>query len=229
MKFLIFKLLKFLIIFIIICIAFVLLYLFFAWLLSNISTRPQAEKCSSKQKIHISSNGVHMDIIFHRDLLEESVIRDLGVKPEDEYLAFGWGDRGFYLDTPTWAELKFKTAINAAFLLSETVMHVTHFESTQEDWVTIDLCDSQLASIKQFVYGSFRKDHQGNILKIKGKGYTTNDFFYKAIGNYSCFYTCNVWVNQALKKGQIKTAVWSPFDKGILKYLMPPQPMMMAQ
>jgi hypothetical protein len=31
------------------------------------------------------------------------------------YVSFGWGDKGFYLDTPSWAELQPSTAFVAAF------------------------------------------------------------------------------------------------------------------
>jgi len=36
-------------------------------------------------------------------------------KKKGDWLAFGWGDKGFYLNTPTWADLKFSTAVKAAF------------------------------------------------------------------------------------------------------------------
>lgn len=38
-----------------------------------------------------------------------------GKSTDFNYIAFGWGDKGFYLDTPTWADLKFSTAFKAAF------------------------------------------------------------------------------------------------------------------
>jgi len=38
-------------------------------------------------------------------------------------------------------------------------------------------------------------------------------------GSFSCFKTCNTWTNQTLKKAEIKTAIWTPFDSGILKHL----------
>lgn len=43
------------------------------------------------------------------------------------YLAIGWGDKGFYLNTPTWADLKFSTAFKAAFGLSKPAMHATFY------------------------------------------------------------------------------------------------------
>ena len=42
-----------------------------------------------------------------------------------EYLAFGWGDKGFYLDTPEWSDLKASTAFKAAFALGNSAMHTT--------------------------------------------------------------------------------------------------------
>ena len=43
-----------------------------------------------------------------------------------------------------------------------------------------------------------------------------HDNFYEANGSYHLFRTCNVWTNQVLINAGIKTAIWTPFDSGIL-------------
>jgi hypothetical protein len=49
------------------------------------------------------------------------------------YLAFGWGDKGFYLNTPEWADLKVSTALNAAFGLSSSAIHSTFYKKLREN------------------------------------------------------------------------------------------------
>ena len=219
MKLLLWKLGKITLYIVLFFILFVLLYFCFYWILSSLTTSPKAACSEPKQTIYASTNGVHMDLIFHRDLLSPQLLAELEIETNDEYIAIGWGDKGFYLDTPTWAELKISTAINAGFLLSETVMHVTHYAALSDKWYPILICPTGLDDMKKFIFDSFSRNAEGKIQKIDGEGYTSQDFFYKAVGSYTCFYTCNIWVNQALKKGQIKTAIWSPFDKGIIKHL----------
>ena len=41
------------------------------------------------------------------------------------HVAIGWGDKGFFIDTPTWADLRFSTAANALLWPSGTCMHVS--------------------------------------------------------------------------------------------------------
>ncbi len=199
---------------------FVLLYLFFAQLLSTFTTRPTIFETPPTTVVYAMSNGVHTDLIFHSSQLKESLMGKLQ-KPKEsaDYIAIGWGDKGFYLHTPSWAELKLSTALKAAFLPSKTLMHVSYYPKIEEHWKAIPLTDFQFQQLMMFVVQSFKKDRDGNIQLLNGAGFTSNDFFYEAVGHYTCFYTCNVWVNQALKKASVKTALWSPFDKGILKHL----------
>jgi len=160
-----------------------------------------------------------MDLIMHRDLINDDFLVQLETLEGRDYIAIGWGDKGFYLHTPSWAELKVSTAITAGFLPSKTIMHVTHYKTIHPEWKSIGLCDSQLDNLRKFIQESFTKDNNNTIQILEGAGYRENDFFYHAQGSYSCLYTCNIWVNQALKKAQVKTAIWSPFDKGIMKHL----------
>lgn len=51
----------------------ILIYLLVGVILSLVSTRPENQECSEKQNIYISSNGVHLDIILHREVLGDSL------------------------------------------------------------------------------------------------------------------------------------------------------------
>ncbi len=201
-------------------VAFVLLYLFFATLLSHFTTRAVLSAEPITQIVYALSNGVHTDLVFKVDQLDATfrnqLAAPLGIKP---YVAIGWGDKGFYLHTPSWAELKLSTALRAAFLPSETLMHLSFYGQIEAHWKEIPLSEQQIQALLKFVMESFKKDSKGYIQLLRGAGFTANDFFYKAVGHYTCFYTCNVWVNQALKKAAVQTAIWSPFEKGIFKHL----------
>lgn len=219
MKFIFWRLLKYSLVFLVVCLVFVLNYLFFAWFLSRLTTTPKEYDCNKPHTVYASSNGVHMDLIFHKSLLDKDFLDQLQDLKNTNYVAIGWGDKGFYLYTPSWAELKLSTAIAAGFLPSKTLMHLTHYTYKNPDWKSVNLCTEQLDAMKKFVYASFKCDPRGEIQILEGAGYRDNDFFYEAKGNYTCLYTCNIWVNQALKKADVPTAIWSPFDKGILRHL----------
>ncbi|MFL5728111.1 MAG: DUF2459 domain-containing protein, partial [Cytophagaceae bacterium] len=81
----------------------------------NTSFKPSEEGV----KIFVQSNGVHTDLVV--PVKNEVCNWAEKIDPEDfemdsrpfSHIAFGWGDQGFYLHTPTWGDLTFSTAINA--------------------------------------------------------------------------------------------------------------------
>ena len=196
---------------------FLLLYALAFFVCAHIPVGGGAEG-PKKHTIHVLSNGVHTDIILALEDVPERLRNQLTVRPGTRYVAFGWGDKGFYLDTPTWAELRASVAFKAALLPSPTAMHVTYYPAVGPDWYPVRISAAQLADGLAFLYPSFRLTETGLIQPIPDKGYGTNDDFYEAVGNYSMFYTCNVWANQYLKEMDIRTAIWAPFDWAILRW-----------
>ena len=194
-------------------------YILIGLVLSVIPTSPEKINCEKKKKIFLTSNGIHLDIIVPVKYLENNLVHELNVPSNINYLSFGWGDKGFYLETPTWDELKFRVAVNAIFLKSETAMHVTQYKYQSNRWSGIELCDEQYQVLINYMMDSFEKNEEGKIIEIAGGGYSYNDRFYEALGNYSFLHTCNNWVNKGLKESNVKTSVWSPFDFGVLYHV----------
>ncbi len=204
-------------------IAFVLLYLLSAFALSRIAV-PREQGAQPEVTIYILTNGVHTDIVMplqneDKDWLKEvSIAHTTGKDTLAQYVAFGWGDKGFYLNTPTWADLKFSTAFNAAFGLSTAAIHTTFYRNLQESehCVKIVISREQYRRMVAFIVQSFKRDNQQQIMHIAtNANYGSNDAFYEASGSYSLFHTCNTWSNNALKAGGQKACFWTPFDTGI--------------
>ena len=102
-----------------------LLYLFFALIFSITPVNKNfVEIQESDVFIYLISNGVHLDIVVpkansYKDWREELEI-DPSIEDQVNLVAFGWGDRDFYLNTPEWSDLTFSTSFNALFLKSNT-------------------------------------------------------------------------------------------------------------
>ncbi|MFQ5506099.1 MAG: TIGR02117 family protein, partial [Planctomycetota bacterium] len=138
------------------------------------------------------------------------------------HVSFGWGDRGFYLRTPTWSDLELSTALRAILLPSASVMHVEHFWGPPEPGPScrrLVLSEAQYGRLVAYIEESFRKDAAGRPMRIPGRGYDQYDDFYEARGSYHLFYTCNNWANQGLKASGVRTALWSPFETAIFHHL----------
>jgi len=222
------KLFKYTLYFIIGFIAFVLVYLLSAYCLSRITVKGEANT-AHEVSIYIKTNGVHTDIVVpvKNDQFDwSSEIKFANTHLADtthiQYLAMGWGDKGFYLQTPTWADLKFSVAFKAAFALSTTAIHATYYDTLREDIACkkIIISKAQYTRLIQYITGSFQHDAAGHVMHIiTNANYGRADAFYEANGSYNLFKTCNTWANSGLKKCGQKACLWTPFDTGIfLKY-----------
>lgn len=209
-------------------IGFVLLYLASAYCLSRIATGKESNT-TSDVAIYIKTNGVHTDVVVpvktpQLDWSREIAFSNTHIKDtaNAKYLAMGWGDKGFYLNTPTWADLKFSTAFKAAFALSTTAIHATFYDTLIEDSACkkIMISNQQYSRLIQYINASFKHDVNGHVQHIiTNANYGRNDAFYEAVGSYNLFKTCNTWANTALKKCGQKACLWTVFDTGIfLKY-----------
>ena len=175
--------------------------------------------------IYVASNDVHADIIVP---VETSIIDWRRHFPNSQFqadirhmshLAVGWGDRGFYLDTPRWKDLKVRTAVNAMLLPSQTVMHVQYFgrPKTNSSCKSIKISTAAYAKLVDFIQQSFAEPTESR--RRIDFSYTAWDAFYAARGRYHLFNTCNCWVGRALKRIGVTTPWFAPLPNTVLWYL----------
>ena len=201
----------------------IFLYAGSAYVLSRVGTSREATG-SNDVAIYILTNGVHTDIAMpvkspYKDWSREIKYSNTSKKDTAfKYVAMGWGDKGFYLETPTWADLKVSTAFKAAFSLSTSAIHATFYKTLKEDntCVKIEISAAQYQRLVTYIENSFKRDSNGQFMFIQTTAnYGTDDAFYDAVGSYSLFHTCNTWANNALKSCGQKASFWTPFDTGI--------------
>jgi uncharacterized protein (TIGR02117 family) len=205
------------------CISFFLVYALSAFCFSRIIVNSDVV-AKDDVSIYIMTNGVHTDLVLPirneiKDWsegvkLEHTVGKDSTAK----FVAFGWGDKGFYLETPTWADLKFSTAFSAAFALDESAMHTTFYKRMTESasCKAIKISYSDYKKLVEYIDSSFKRSADGSFMPIvTNANYGSSDAFYEAVGSYSLFHTCNTWANNGLKSCSQKASLWTPFDTGI--------------
>ncbi len=205
----------------------VIIYVILGLLIPYIPVSAKDDGQKKEIPIYIYTNGVHTDIVMPvtNDLQDWSrkipFANTKSKKTDYQYIGIGWGDKGFYLDTPTWADLKFSTAVKAAFWLSDSAMHCTYYNTMKEgeDCKMIMISRGQYENLVKYVEDKFDKDQNGNFILIPTNAvYGDNDAFYDAKGTYSFLYTCNTWSNNALKAAGQKAALWTPTDFGIFQH-----------
>jgi uncharacterized protein (TIGR02117 family) len=202
---------------------FILIYLIAVFSLSKITVN-QEPNTKPEVAVYILTNGVHTDIVMpvKNDQIDWSqLVKFENTKTADstyKYLAMGWGDKGFYLETPEWSDLKASVAFKAASGLSTTAIHTTYYKSLKEgnDCKKMMISKEQYNRLIKYISESFQKDPSGNFLNIKTNAvYGKTDAFYEANGSYSLFQTCNTWANSGLKASGQKCCFWTATDSGI--------------
>ena len=200
-----------------------LAYLLAACVLGNIVREPQRHGAHATT-IYLLDNGVHTDLALPlandtfdwTGVINPNDARDLRFFPT--YVAFGWGDRAFYLETPQWRDLKLTTAWNAISGQGATVIHATYLPplraSANSIAITVSLEEYQ--ALAASIRASFQQDDNGRARAI-GRAYGDNDAFYAARGSYSLFATCNSWTNRQLKAAGLKHVLWTPFAHHLMQ------------
>lgn len=207
--------------------SFLIIYLIAVFVLPLIVLSKGEENDSSKKDvpIFVLTNGVHTDIGFpvrndQKDWTKEIPLTDIISKDTTyNYITFGWGDQGAFLDMPTWDDLTFKLAITAATGMGKTAMHTEYYKNLEENdtckliWIS----SFQYEKLIAFVSQRFMRDASGRVINIKTDAqYSTGDAFYEANGRYSIFYSCNTWVNNALKVAGLEHCLWTVLSDPIL-------------
>ncbi|MFV0541412.1 MAG: DUF2459 domain-containing protein [Aestuariibaculum sp.] len=193
-----------------------IVYLVISLILTIITINRDKKIQNFDKTIYLNTNGVHLDIILPKNNIDSLVLFGIKHFETENYLAFGWGDENFYINTPTWTDLTIKNAFKAMFLKSPTLVHITRYNDMHENWVEIKVNDTELKKLNAYLLKTFKTDLNGMKIILENKGYSLSDDFYKAKGSYSCFNTCNSWVNTGFKESGLKACFWTPFDFGLL-------------
>lgn len=212
------KALKMIVKCIVVLIAIPLLYLIISLLLTIIPVAQEKTTLPKLHTIYLTTNGVHADLVLPKKLIDSTILKDQVMRPQDDYFAFGWGEENFYINTPTWGDLKFSVAFRSAFLKSKTLLHVTRYRELKTHWIPVKVSEEQLKKLNDYIAQTF-DETSGDKVLVNGATYTPNqDNFYRAKGNYMFYRTCNSWLNKGLKKSGMKGSLWTPFDFGVLRW-----------
>lgn len=202
-----------------------LLYFLAALVFGAVPANSGWKEAGEGVRIFVRTNGVHTWILVPK------VTQDMDWRPyvpgdhlrdpswgRANYVALGYGNRTFYLETPTWGDLTMKNAFLAAFGQGRSLMHADHDHDPREseDQRAITLSREEYRRLVAFARSSFQRDSSGRTIPLVGRGYGASDMFYEAVGPYSAFYTCNSWTGRALREAGVKTGVWTPLSQSIM-------------
>jgi uncharacterized protein (TIGR02117 family) len=180
-------------------------------------------------RLFIRSNDIHTDLVLPVVHAETGAdwrglfpLSDFAADVSSaKYIAVGWGNRGFFVETPRWSDLKLRTLLGAIFP-SESVLHAEYVydiapgDDVREIWVT----RQQYQELADYVCRTVGKTNAvGAALTATEVTYGSTDRFYTATGHYHLFNTCNQWTGRGLKRAGLPIGVWTPIKAQVLCWL----------
>lgn len=203
----------------------VFLYFLAAFVLALVPANAGWREPEQGITIFLRTNGVHTWIMVPkvteemdwRPWVPGRHVRQPGWEA-GSHVAFGYGNRTFYLETPTWGDLTMKNAFLAAFGRGRSLVHADHdHQPRPNDWQRpLTLRREEYRRLVGFLRGSFQLDGRGRTIPLLGRGYGGSDMFYEAAGPYNAFYTCNEWTGAALRRAGVRTGLWTPLANSIM-------------
>ncbi|WJH40622.1 TIGR02117 family protein [Aliirhizobium terrae] len=185
-----------------------------------LSERGSSGEAAETRRILVLSNPIHTDIAIPLDAETRAAYGFLGAfgvpvgEPGAEWLIIGWGGRAFYLETPTWAELK-PMPLFRALTIDRSVMHVDVAGGIEEEHPSIrsfDLGPAEFGALSDFIQASFVRNG-GNVVVIPDASYGMYDRFFEAHGSFNALVGCNTWTARALRSAGIRTGWWNPLPQ----------------
>lgn len=208
-------------------------YALAAYVLSRIPLNGDFVQPDDGVEIAVISNGVHIDLALplrngHYDWMEhfrEDDVRNF--QPDAQLAIFGWGERTFYLETPTWGEVKPLNVLRAFCGAGRPVMHVdlAAWRPTADDSCRlIKFSPAQYRTLCDEILSTIQIDETRRAKPIAGAHYHETDAFYEAHGVYHLFHTCNAWAGDSLRASGVRMGVWTPTTGGVFACLPPNSP-----
>jgi uncharacterized protein (TIGR02117 family) len=181
----------------------------------------QVPPAEDRVRIFIRSSDIHTDFVLPISATDAAIDwsqrfppRHLKAPfPNAKYVAIGWGSRSFYVETPTWADLKISTLFTTLFTPSESVLHVEYLGNVTSGPTMHEvlLSRQQYEELAAFVNSTIGEaDETGAARLATEVSYSDYDRFYLAHGRYHMFNTCNQWTGRGLSRAGVPTGIWTP-------------------
>lgn len=204
-----------------IMISIIIIYLLISLVSGSIAVHSYRPYLADKKHVDVFlvADGVHTDIVvpIKNQIFDWRRILAYTDANISQYVAIGWGEKEFYLETSVWSDLQVDTALKALSGWNESVMHVRFYPNVPQSnnrTVHMALTLEEYHRLVEHIASQFVLNEQQQAQII----FATNnsDVFYQAHGHFHVFYTCNTWVNDVLKQSGLPAVVWTPFSYSIM-------------
>jgi hypothetical protein len=172
-----------------------------AWL-TACSQAPSLPPAASAT-LYVIDRGWHTEIALATDAIPSPLAAIADAFPGARYLAFGFGDRNYLMrrETDFFDMLAAMLPGRGAILV--TALRAPLPRAFGEDAVIpLRISEAGLDGIGEFLWNSLEKDPSGRPVGLADGPYP-GSVFYASARDYDGFYTCNTWVAEGLRAGDL--------------------------
>lgn len=181
---------------------------------------PAAAFVGGETEILLLANPIHTDIALPIDEEVRAAFSDLvpsGLPldmPGVDYLVIGWGGRSFYIETPTWGDIR-PLPVLKALTIDRSVLHVSvagPIDLGHPAVRPLQIAKERRTQMIAEIRASFVRQGGAPVV-IPGAAYGLDDAFFEAVGVFNAFLGCNTWTAAMLRAGGVRTGWWTPLPQ----------------
>lgn len=174
--------------------------------------------------IYVAGDGLHSELIIplknevnNWESTFNKADLDYGTN-EKAWLSVGFSEENFYKLNRRWDDMNYFSALFQLCGFGKSIMHVgfeNEYPFDRKFIRKIYVGPEQYSRLCEFIKNSFEQNN-GQILKsLSVSNSYKKEVIYEAQKEFSFFYTCNTWTNNALKSIGFKTGRWTALEGGI--------------
>ncbi|UJW74470.1 TIGR02117 family protein [Rhizobium sp. SL42] len=182
--------------------------------------RTEAAGDGGSRQILLLANAIHTDIALPLDEELRAEFAELAAhgfeigNPSAVYLVVGWGGRAFYVETPTWSELK-PLPVLKALTVDRSVLHLDLAGEIPDGSPfarRLTISEAGYRQLLDHIGASFART-DGKVSVIAAAGYGATDAFFEANGAFNALLGCNTWTAAGLRAAGLRTGWWTPLPQ----------------
>ena len=151
--------------------------------------------------IYVIAAGWHTEIALPVQAIHDSLRAVAPEFPGARYLAFGWGERNYYMArAPTVGDAMNALLPGPAVLLVTPLYQPPRESRASAQVFELGLSRAGLDRLSSHLWAAFDRSGDGTPRRLAA-GPAPGSVFYAATGTYSSSYTCNTWTAEALRVG----------------------------
>ncbi len=188
---------------------------------ANKNLQPYLENYETfENPVYVIDHGIHTGLVIEtRHVLPALGLQDSLYK-DYRFVEIGRGDAGFYQDD----EEKLSTMLSALFLSTPAVLHLRGYNNPPyrryplSRTLEVRLSRAALQKLVGAVVVSFAMN-EGKAIEV-AKGRDERSRFFKAVGSYHLFYTCNNWTAEMIELAEYPVKHrWAFFAGSVMRQI----------